>query len=203
VNERLRMTRDAVAVSVGAYEHALRLGYRYLGSEHFLLALACTEQPAGTVLREQGVTAERVEEEIARRAGDVLFGDFDRDALASIGIDADAVHASIEASLAPQVLTSASEALRRQPRLRKLDPRRVSGAGGKGGFLKHSPAAEQTLFNARLAARARHDIQISAEHLALGLLAACRGPVPFILSALAVPAARLRGAILDRYPQAS
>ena len=34
-----------------------------------MLAVASTEQPADTVLREHGVTPERVEEEIARRAG--------------------------------------------------------------------------------------------------------------------------------------
>jgi hypothetical protein len=197
------MTQDARTVSICAYDHALRLGHRYLGSEHLLLALASADQPAGTVLREHGVTPERVEEEIARWAGAALFGDLDREALAAIGIDVSAVRASIEASLGPEALTSASQALRREPRVRRLDPRRVSGAGQGGVFLPHSPGAEQSLRNAQLAARARHDTQISAEHLALGLLAASEGPVPSILSALAVSAAQLRAAILGRYRQAS
>jgi ATP-dependent Clp protease ATP-binding subunit ClpA len=81
MTEHMRMSRDAV--TVGAYEQALRLGHRYLGSEHFLLALAAADQPAGAVLREHGVTPERVEEEIARRAGAALFGDLDGDALAA------------------------------------------------------------------------------------------------------------------------
>ncbi len=203
MTEHLRMTRDAVAVAIGAYEHALRLGHRYLGSEHFLLALASANQPTGTVLREHGVTPERVEEEIARRAGVALFGDLDRDALAAIGIDVNAVRASIEASFGPDVLTSASQALHREPRVRRLDPRRVSGAGRAGGFLRHSPGAEQSLHIAHAAAQARHDTQITVEHLALGLLAASEGPVPSILSELAVSAAQLRAAIPDRYRQAS
>ena len=44
MTEHARMTPDAVAI--GAYEHALRLGHSYLGSEHFLLALAYADQPA-------------------------------------------------------------------------------------------------------------------------------------------------------------
>jgi hypothetical protein len=203
MTEHPRMTRDALAVSVGACDHALRLGHRYLGSEHFLLALAATDQPAGIILREHGVTPERVEGEIARRAGTALFGDLDRDALAAIGIDVSAVRTSLEASFAPQALTSASQALHRGPRVRRLDPRRVSFAQRNGVFLWHSPDADQILHNAQLAARARRDTQISAEHLAFGLIAASEGAVPSILSALAVSAAQLRAAILDRYRQAS
>jgi ATP-dependent Clp protease ATP-binding subunit ClpA len=55
------MTRDAREVAMRAYEHALRLRHRYLGGEHFLLALASSGEPAGAVLRERGVTPERVE----------------------------------------------------------------------------------------------------------------------------------------------
>jgi ATP-dependent Clp protease ATP-binding subunit ClpA len=203
MTEHLRMSPDAVAVAIVAYEHALRLGYRYLGSEHFLLALAAADQPAGAVLREHGVTPGRVEAEVARRAGAALFGDLDRDALAVIGIDVSAVRASIEASFGPDALTSASQALHRAPRARRLDPRRVTGARMGGVFLPHSPGAEQSLHNARDVAQARRGTQIGVEDLALGLLAASEDPVPSILSALAVSAAQLRTAILDRYRQAS
>ncbi len=44
MTEHMRMTRDALAVATGACDHALRLGHRYLGSEHFLLALAAADQ---------------------------------------------------------------------------------------------------------------------------------------------------------------
>jgi ATP-dependent Clp protease ATP-binding subunit ClpA len=201
MTEQLRMSPDAIAVAIGGYEQALRLGHRYLGSEHFLLALAAADQPAGAVLREHGVTPERVEEEIARRAGAALFGDLDRDALAAIGIDVNAVRASIEASFGPDALTSASQALHREPRARRLEPRRVSGARMGGVFLPHSPGAEQSLHHAREAAQARRGTQIGVEDLALGLLAATEGPVPSILSALGLSATQLRTAILDRYRQ--
>ena len=116
MTEHMRMTRDALAAAVGAYEHALRLGHHYLGSEHFLLAVASADQLAGTVLREHGVTPERVEEGIARRAGAALFGDLDRDALAAIGIDVNAVRVN-RGILRTGSLTSASQAFHREPRM--------------------------------------------------------------------------------------
>jgi hypothetical protein len=58
---------------------------------------------------------EDVAEEIARRAGPgaVLFGGLDRDALAAVGIDLDAVRARIESSFGPEALT---QVVRREPR---------------------------------------------------------------------------------------
>ncbi|WP_300607357.1 Clp protease N-terminal domain-containing protein [Trebonia sp.] len=37
------MTRDAGAVSIRAFEHAVRLGHPYLGGEHYLLARAARD----------------------------------------------------------------------------------------------------------------------------------------------------------------
>jgi hypothetical protein len=58
---------------------------------------------------------EDVAEETARRAGPgaVLFGGLDRDALAAVGIDLDAVRARIESSSGPEALT---QVVRREPR---------------------------------------------------------------------------------------
>jgi ATP-dependent Clp protease ATP-binding subunit ClpA len=112
-----RFTPDARSVVAGATEHARRLGHRYVGGEHLLLAVAGAGQPAGAVLSAHGVTPERVEEEIIRRvgtgAGAGLFAGVDAEALAAIGIDLDAVRARIEASFGPQALTQAARALNR------------------------------------------------------------------------------------------
>ena len=72
-------------------------------------------RPARAVLHSRGATIEDVAEEIARRAGRgaVLFDGLDRDALAAIGIDLDAVRARIESSFGPEALTQAA---RREPR---------------------------------------------------------------------------------------
>ena len=97
-----RFTAGARAIVVQAQENARRLGHGYIGCEHLLLAAASTGEPAGAALRERGVTPEAVEAEIVRRVGlgqaAGLFSALDRDALASIGIDIDAVRAQIEAA---------------------------------------------------------------------------------------------------------
>lgn len=128
-----RFTPDARTVVVHAQEHARRLGHRYVGCEHLLLAVASTGQPAGAVLREQGITPERVEEEVVRRvglgAGAGLFGDLDRDALSAIGIDLDAVRARIEASFGPDALTRAAGTMHCGPRPSRLNPRRAIPPG--------------------------------------------------------------------------
>jgi ATP-dependent Clp protease ATP-binding subunit ClpA len=111
---------EAAAVYATAMEHAHRLGHRYLGSEHLLLAVASADHPAGVILRDHGVTPERVEQEI--RAG--LFGGLDRDALAAIGIDLDTVRARAEESFEPEALARAGRAVPRKPRLGRLTHRR-------------------------------------------------------------------------------
>jgi ATP-dependent Clp protease ATP-binding subunit ClpA len=197
------MTPDARTVTMCAYEHAIRLGHRYLGGEHFLLALASADQPAGAVLRDHGVTPERVEEEIVHPAGGSLFGGLDRDALAAIGIDVGAVRARIEASFGPGAVVQAGQAAGRGPRLARRNPRRVSGAERDGVFLPHGPGVGQSLRNALREAQARHDTRIGTEYLALGLLAVNEGLVPGILSALGVSVPALRAAILNRGRPAS
>jgi ATP-dependent Clp protease ATP-binding subunit ClpA len=114
---------------VHAQEHSRRLGHRYIGCEHLLLAVVSTGQPASAVLRENGLTPEHVEVEIVRLAGlgagASLFADLDRDALASIGIDLDAVRARIEAAFGPEALTRAGQTIHRGPRPSRLNPRRA------------------------------------------------------------------------------
>ena len=106
-----RFTAGARAVVVQAQEHARRLGHGHIGCEHLLLAAASTGEPAAAALRDHGVTPEGVEAEIVRLIGlgqaAGLFSALDRDALASIGIDIDAVRAQIEAAFGPGALTRA------------------------------------------------------------------------------------------------
>lgn len=191
-------TKDANAIVVQAYQHAARLGHPYLGGEHLLLALAVAGQPAGTVLHEHGVTAERVEAEIVRLSGGGLFGDLDRGALAAVGVDIDAVRATTEASFGEEALTRAARAVHRKPRW--FGPRPVAFVGRDGAFLPLGPGAGQALQGARREAQARGAAQPSVvEDLALGILAVSEGLVPPVLSALGVSGPTLSTAILDRY----
>jgi len=194
------MTREAGAISVLAYEHAARLGHPYLGGEHYLLALAAAGQPAGAVLRGHGVTPGRVEAEIVRLSGAGLFGDLDRDALATAGIDIDAVRAATEAAFGRAALARAARDVHRGPG--RLSPRRRSGAARAGVFLPHGPGVSQALVAARREAAARRAAQADVEHLALGILATGAGLVPSILSRLGTSGPALSTAILDRYPPA-
>ena len=115
-----RFTDTARHVVVQAQHDARRLGHNYIGCEHLLLAAAAAAGPAGAVLRDQGVTPERVEAEILRTAGrgqtaDPL-GSLDRQALAFIGIDLNLVRARIEAAFGPDALTRALPAACRSRR---------------------------------------------------------------------------------------
>ena len=194
------MTRDASAISFRAFEHATRLGHPYLGGEHYLLALAAAGQPAGAVLREHDVTPERVEAEIARLSGAGLFGDLDRDALATAGIDIDAVCAATEASFSRAALARAARDVHRGRG--RFSPRRRSGATRDGVFLPHGPGANKALVGARREAAARHAAQADVEHLVLGILAVSEGLVPSILARLGTSGPALSAAVLDRYPAA-
>jgi ATP-dependent Clp protease ATP-binding subunit ClpA len=124
-----RFTPGARTAVIHAQQHARRLGHRYIGPEHLLLGLVGTGEPAGSVLREHGITPEYVEEEIVRRAGlgagAGLFVDLDQDALSVIGIDLDAVRARIEASFGTGALARASQAVHQRPRPSRLNPRRA------------------------------------------------------------------------------
>jgi hypothetical protein len=115
------LTRDTRAALARALGHACRLARRYVSGEHLMTVLISAfyagrdPRPARAALHACGATPEHLAEEIARRAGPgaVLFGGLDRDALAAIGIDLDAVRAKIESSFAPEDL---AQVVRREPR---------------------------------------------------------------------------------------
>jgi hypothetical protein len=196
-------TEDASAIAEQAFEHAIRLGHPYFGGEHFLLALSASGHPAGAVLREHGVTPERIEAEIVRVSGGGLFGDLDRGALAAVGVDVDAVHAATEASFGREALTRAARAAHPKPPW--FDPRPRSGAWRQdGAYLPFGPGAMQAQISATRRARARDATQpAGVEDLALGILAVTEGLGPRILSALGVSGPALSTAILDRHHPAS
>ena len=109
-----RFTDGARHVVVQAQHEARRLGHSYIGCEHLLLAATEAAEPAAAVLRDRGITPERVEAEVVRIIGrgpaagpaDPLGG-LDREALAAIGIDLDVVRDRIEAAFGPDALARA------------------------------------------------------------------------------------------------
>jgi ATP-dependent Clp protease ATP-binding subunit ClpA len=217
-----RFTGDARNTVVQAQEHARRLGHRYIGCEHLLLAAASTGEPASAALREHGITPQAVETEIVRLVGlgqaANLFSALDREALASIGIDLDAVRARVEAAFGSDAFTRAGPytCRKRRPAWRKAsltqlrhrrrggrDQRPTTPGGHTTGHIPFTPRAKMSLQHSLREAKARHDNYIGVEHLTLALLAMNEGAVPPILSALGASPATLRAVILDRYRQAS
>jgi ATP-dependent Clp protease ATP-binding subunit ClpA len=215
-----RFTDGARATVVQAQEHARRLGHGFIGCEHLLLAVASADEAASVVLREHGLTPERVEAEVIRLAGPgqaaSLFSTLDREALAFIGIDLDTVRARIEAAFGPGALTRAAPRTRhprrpawhKGPVARVLRRRHRHGAAPAAcprpsGHIPFTPQAKKSLERSLHEAKALHNGYIGVEHLALALVASDSGMMPPILSALGTSATALRTAILDRYRQAS
>jgi ATP-dependent Clp protease ATP-binding subunit ClpA len=140
-----RFTDGARQLVVQAQREARRLGHNYIGCEHLLLAATESGEPASAVLRDQGITPERVEAEILRTIGhgtgghpgpadtagsaDPLRG-LDHEALAAIGIDLDVVRARIEAAFGPDALDRAVLAHRRAVQERRRRSRRPTWAKG-------------------------------------------------------------------------
>jgi ATP-dependent Clp protease ATP-binding subunit ClpA len=228
-----RFTDEARAMIATVPEQSRRLGHRFVGPEHILLAVVSAGAPAGAVLRSHGVTPELVEEQLVHWIGfgaeAALFGDLDRAALATIGIDLDAVRARIEASFGSDALILAGHAIqhsnrghrrpfpgrlvrhlvrrgrpgRRGRRGATFHPARQNASTGRiqGGHIPFTPRAKRVL--ERALRETGHNSHVGIEHIALAVIRLDGGLVPVILSSLAASAPELRAAILDRYRNAS
>jgi ATP-dependent Clp protease ATP-binding subunit ClpA len=154
-----RFTEEARSAVHGAQAHARTFRHGWIGTEHLLLGLL--DEPdtrAARILRARGVTGEAVRAEIVERVG-LGEPDLDADALATIGIDLDAVRERVERRFGPGALA------RRRRRCRRG---RVSFAGE----LPFTPRAKKALELSLREALAMEDRFIGAEHVLLGLVRA-------------------------------
>jgi ATP-dependent Clp protease ATP-binding subunit ClpA len=106
-------------LALGAAE-ARRLGHNYVGTEHVLLVLIRDRDGGATsVLRELGVTADALEDALSPCIGGGPTP-IDPDALATLGIDFDAVRERLEETFGPGALEhTRSACLRVAPRLKQ------------------------------------------------------------------------------------
>jgi ATP-dependent Clp protease ATP-binding subunit ClpA len=198
-----RFTGDARQVVVRASEQARRLGHGFIGGEHLLYGLASADGEVGAVLRERGVTPERVEAEFVRLIGPEsvasggLFDTLDRDALTTIGIDLDRVRERIEAAFGPAALAPDAPASRRWRR-----PRPGRAPGPVTGHIPLTRRARKCLESSLREAQAHSGGHLGAEHIALALFAMDDGVPHRILSVIGASAPRLGAEIRDRYRQA-
>jgi ATP-dependent Clp protease ATP-binding subunit ClpA len=196
-----QFTGEARQVVVRASEQARRLGHGFIGGEHLLYGLASADGEAGAVLRERGVTPERVEAEFVRLIGPgntangSLFDTLDRDALTTIGIDLDTVRERIEAAFGPAALAPDAPAPRRLGRR----SRRSGRPAHLSGDLPLTRRAKKCLDSSLREAQAHSGGHLRAEHIALALLAMDDGVPHRILSAIGASASRLGAEIRDRY----
>jgi ATP-dependent Clp protease ATP-binding subunit ClpA len=150
-----RFTEGARAAVTAADRHAGALQHGWIGTEHLLLGLL--DDPAlraARIVAGAGLTGDAVRAEVVRIVG-VGEPDLDADALATLGIDLDAVRERVERTFGPGAL-----ARRRGRRGRVV-------TGGRRPF---TPRAKKVLELSLREAVARGDALIGAEHLMLGML---------------------------------
>ncbi len=159
-----RFTREARDVVVLAHEVAREVGARSVDARHVLLCLVESRGPARNGLESVGIAvaafAERLRNEVAQ-------GGLDAGALASVGIDLDAVRARADAVFGEGALDQA-------------------GGRRRSGHLPFSPDAKKVLELALREAIRLHVNRIDSAMLLLGVLRSTGSPAESVLrSALA------------------
>lgn len=193
-----RFTDEARAVVVRAQAQARRLRHRRIGCEHLLLGAAESETPAGQALRDLGGTPEAVRAALPAlvAAADTTY---DRAALASIGIDLDAVRERVEAAFGPGALERRPSRPGRRFGLRR---RRCRTYPPRTAHIPFAPEAKRCLELALREASERRDRHLGVEHIVLALSSTRDGPVPRIFARIDLSAAQLRWEIERRYRRA-
>lgn len=174
-----RFTADARQAVVLATEEALQLHHGFVGCEHLLLALSARDgTPAAGALAAFGLQTPDLRERVLRvtGSGDAAPGDaaLDEDALASLGIDLDAVRRATEASFGPGALDHG-------PRGRGIVRR-----------LPFTRPAKKSLELALRAAVTSGDREIRSGHLLLGVIDQQDNAALRVLAAAGVESGALR-----------
>jgi len=198
-----RFTPSARAIVADTQVHARRLGHRFIGTEHLLLALCASEEPVGALFRSFGLTTDAVANDIGRLL--VAPIEQDRAALATLGIDLDRVLAAVESSHGPGALdldrhgdsVGARLVRRRRVSLRRWRRHRSRTCcePRHDGHIHFSGRAKKCLeLSLREALRLHHNF-IAPEHIALGVLREGQGLACSILVNRSVPFGTLQAAV--------
>ena len=160
-----RFTRSARETVEQAQVEARALGHHFTGTEHLLLGVAASAGDASCVLADNGATPE------ALRAA--IRPPLDGEALASLGIDLEAVRHRVDASFGPGALER--------------------GRRTRSGHLPFTAAAKKSLELALREAIQLGDRHIGPEHVLLGLLR--EGSAAAVLRRTDTPVEELRAAL--------
>jgi ATP-dependent Clp protease ATP-binding subunit ClpA len=171
-----RFTDEARRAVALAQEEAGELRHGWIGTEHLLLGVLRAGGDGTRLLRGYGLELEPVREEVVRFIGRGEE-DIDRDALATLGIDLDAVRERVEKAFGAGALS-----------------RRRGCDGGHVPFTARAKKALELTLRESIALGAN---ELRAEHLVLGLLREGDGVAATLLHAHGVALddarARIRG----------
>ncbi|WP_328711367.1 Clp protease N-terminal domain-containing protein [Nocardia salmonicida] len=156
-----KFSREARIAVVSAQDDAKELGAKRIGPEHVLLGTLSNAEPGlRAVLDARGITADGVRTALAARTDEPPLGADDAQALRSIGIDLDAVQASITENFGPQAWDRA------EPEAKRGMLGRLLGSG----HIPFTGPAKKTLELALREAIHRKDREITSIYLLLGIL---------------------------------
>jgi len=176
-----RFTYDARQAVILAQEEATRLHHGWIGTEHLLLGVLCSGGAPARLLADFGVDAGGVRDEVVRIVGRGEH-DIDPDALATLGIDLDAVRERVENAFGPGA----------------LDRRRGCRRGLVGPRIPFTRRAKKALELTLREGIALGDRELRGEHLILGLLREGDGVAARMLAARGVTHDAVRGKITGR-----
>jgi ATP-dependent Clp protease ATP-binding subunit ClpA len=177
-----RFTDEARAAVVAAQGEAAELRHGWIGTEHLLLGVLATDGGGARLLAGFGVDHAGVHEDVVRTIG---RGDDDIDpaALATLGIDLDAVRERVERAFGPGALSRRG---------------RCGRGGGTGGYIPFTARAKKALELTLREALALGARDLRSEHLVLGLLREGDGVAAQTLGRRGVTAAAVRDRIAGR-----
>jgi ATP-dependent Clp protease ATP-binding subunit ClpA len=172
---------DAREAVVRSRDEAVRLGQPEIGPEHLLVALLSGRGIAADTLTAAGLDATTLRAGLPH--GDSATAEpLDADALASIGIDLDAVRRASDSAFGPGSLDRAPA-------------RRKRGGGGSPRMTKSVKQAIELALRSAVRLDHRH---ISSGHLLLGLLDQPASPAVAVLTDAGADVARLRDDVARR-----
>ncbi len=172
-----RFAQTARQAVIDARQEAARAGQEKVGSEHVLVGLLREPGPASDALTAAGLDAESLRARLPRGDHEIR-ADLDADALATLGIDLDAVRRAADAAFGRG----------------SLDGARVPGRSR----LPFAQDAKQSLAGAAREAVHRSHRQITSGHLLLGILDQKRNGALTLLAEAGADIAALRADVISR-----
>jgi ATP-dependent Clp protease ATP-binding subunit ClpA len=176
-----RFTDEAREAIVAAQREAAALRHGWIGTEHVLLGVLCTGGGGARLLAGFGVDAAGLREDVVHMIGRGE-DDIDPEALATLGIDLEAIRERVERAFGPGALI----------------PRARCGRGGASLQIPFTARAKKALELTLREAISLGERDLRTEHLVLGLLREGDGVAAQVLTEHGVTLAAARAKVAGR-----